>query len=186
MIILASQSPRRQQLLKEIVPHFEIDVSHIDESTSLNLPPVFAVKDIAYRKGVDILKNHPHDVIISADTIVVINNQIIGKPSDEEDAKRILRLLSGQLHTVITAFCIFHDGTMTERTVHSQVIMNELSEALINEYVATGSPMDKAGAYGVQDNKKYHLIKSVNGSIHNVMGFPIEEIKSDLLVNHLI
>lgn len=180
MIILASQSPRRQELLKEIVPSFGIEISHIDESTSLNLPPPYAVRDIAFRKGEVIASKHPEDVVISADTIVVLDNQIIGKPKDEQDAKRILHLLSGKLHTVITAFCIFHDGTSMERTVHSTVIMNDLSEELINEYVATKSPLDKAGAYGVQDNKKFHLIKSVNGSITNVMGFPVDEIKSDL------
>ncbi|MFA7032391.1 MAG: Maf family protein [Bacilli bacterium] len=186
MIILASQSPRRHELLKQIVPHFLIEVSHIDESTSLYLPPLLAVKDIAFRKGKEIAEKHPHDVVISADTIVVLDQQIIGKPIDEEDAKRILRLLSGKLHTVITAFCIFHDGTSMDRTVHSTVIMNKLDEKTIEAYVKTKSPLDKAGAYGVQDNASFHLIKSLNGSIHNVMGFPIEEIKSDLLINHLI
>ena len=94
MIILASQSPRRQQLMHSITDDFVVEVSHINEDSSLVLPPLEAVKDIAKRKGLDISKKHPHDLVLSADTIVVIDNQIIGKPVDEADAKRILNLLS--------------------------------------------------------------------------------------------
>ncbi|HPS19322.1 MAG TPA: Maf family protein [Bacilli bacterium] len=185
MFILASQSPRRQKLMRSIASHFSVDVSQIDESKSLHLPPPLAVQDIAYRKGEAVAKNHPGDIVISADTIVVLENQIIGKPKDEDDALRILKLLSNKMHTVITAFCIFHDGTVMERSVHSQVIMNQLSDDLIKNYIRTKSPLDKAGAYGVQDNKKFPLVKSIIGSVHNVIGFPIEEIKSDLKRNHL-
>jgi len=186
MFILASQSPRRHELMKRIVSHFVVEVSSIDESESLYLPPPLAVKDIAFRKGEIIAKNHPNDIVISADTIVVLDNQIIGKPKDEEDAFRILKMLSNKMHTVITAFCIFYQGKAMERSVHSQVIMNQLSNDLINKYIESKIPLDKAGAYGVQENKKFPLVKTVIGSVDNVVGFPVEEIKSDLQRSHLL
>lgn len=186
MFILASQSPRRHELMKRIVSHFIVEVSSIDESESLYLPPALAVKDIAFRKGEIIAKKHPNDIVISADTVVVLDNQIIGKPKDEEDAFRILKTLSNKMHTVITAFCIFYQGKSMERSVHSQVIMNQLSDELIIKYIESKIPLDKAGAYGVQDNKKFPIVKTVIGSLDNVVGFPVEEIKNDLLRSHLL
>ena len=180
MIILASKSPRRQRLMHEITHEFVVEVSHIDESSSLNLTPVEAVKDIAKRKGFDISKRHPGDTIISADTIVVIDNQIIGKPKDEEDAKRILNLLSNRTHIVYTAFCLIKDDKFYEEIVASEVTFNKLDEKTISDYIASGSPMDKAGAYGYQDNADYKIVKSVKGSISNVIGFPLDEIKRAL------
>lgn len=181
MIILASKSPRRKTLMSKITSDFLIEVSHIDESTSLNLPPIEAVKDIAKRKGLDIAKNHPDDIVISADTIVLIDNQIIGKPVDEKDAKRILKLLSGRTHKVITAFCLIKGNKFYEDYVISEVDMDELSEELIDAYIKSGSPMDKAGAYGAQDNEQFHVVKKVRGSKDNVIGFPTEQIKEALL-----
>lgn len=186
MFILASQSPRRHELMKRIVSHFVVEVSSIDESESLYLPPPLAVKDIAFRKGEIIAKNHPNDIVISADTIVVLDNQIIGKPKDEKDAFQILKMLSNKMHTVITAFCIFYQGKVMERSVHSQVIMNQLSDDLIHKYIESKIPLDKAGAYGIQDNKKFPIVKTVIGSFDNVVGFPVEEIKSDLQRSRLL
>lgn len=180
MIILASQSPRRQRLMHEITHEFLVEVSHIDESSSLDLSPIEAVKDIAKRKGFDISKNHPNDIVISADTIVVIDNKIIGKPIDEEDAKRILNLLSDRTHIVYTAFCLIKGDKLYEEVVASEVTFNKLDEKTILEYIASGSPMDKAGAYGYQDNEDYKIVKSVKGSVSNVIGFPLEEIKKAL------
>ena len=181
MIVLASQSPRRQELMHRISDAFIIDVSHIDESTSLNLSPLEAVKDIAKRKGLDVSQRHPHDLVISADTIVVIDNQIIGKPVDKADAKRILRLLSGRTHEVITAYCFLKDNQFFENYVSSKVIFNELDDDLIERYIQTGSPMDKAGAYGAQDSDlTFPIVKSVIGDMDNVIGFPVTQIKLDL------
>ena len=177
MIILASQSPRRQQLMHSITDDFVVEISHIDESSSLALSPLEAVKDIAKRKGLDIAKKHPHDLVLSADTIVVINNQIIGKPVDEEDAKRILNLLSNKTHLVYTAFYLIKDNKEYEEVVISEVTFNKLSEQLIDDYIKSGSPMDKAGAYGAQDNNDFKLIKEIKGSVTNVIGFPVDEIK---------
>lgn len=180
MIVLASKSPRRQQLMHSITDDFIVDVSDIDESTSLNMSPLDAVKDIAKRKGLDIVKKHPHQIVISADTIVVIDNMILGKPVDEEDAHRMLSLLSNRTHEVITAFCLLKDDKFYEETVSSLVTFNELSEKLINDYIASGSPMDKAGAYGAQDNKDFLIVKNISGSRDNVIGFPVKEIKEAL------
>ncbi len=186
MFILASKSPRRKELMKDICPSFSIVISDIDESKSCHLPPLEAVIDIAYRKGEDVFKSHQNDIVISADTIVTIDNLIIGKPKDKEDAKRILKLLSGRTHHVITAYSIFSNEKVIQNHVISEVHFLELSDDLIDQYIASGSPMDKAGAYGIQDNEKFHIIDSIIGSYTNVVGFPVDEIKSDLITNHLL
>lgn len=180
MIILASASPRRRELMKQITNDYEIITSDIDEETSYSFSPLEAVLDIAKRKGEKVFSSHQDDIVISADTIVVLDNQIIHKPVDAEDAKRILRLLSDRTHEVITAYCIFSKDQFIEKYVVSKVSFNKLDDKLINDYVATGSPLDKAGAYGVQDNEKYPMIKTVIGSVDNVIGFPVREIKEDL------
>ena len=179
MVILASSSPRRRELMKQITVDYKIITSDIDEEKSYSLSPLEAVLDIAKRKGECVRKDHPHDLVISADTIVVLNNEIIGKPKDEEDAKRILRKLSNNKHEVITAYCLFKEDIFIEKYVSSYVVFNYLSDELIDRYIKTKSPPDKAGAYGVQDNNEYHIIKEVIGSIDNVIGFPVKEIKED-------
>lgn len=180
MIVLASQSPRRQQLMHRISDAFIVDVSHIDESTSLNMSPVEAVMDIAKRKGLDVQIRHPNDTIISADTIVVIDNMILGKPVDKADANRMLHILSNRTHKVITAFCIFKEEQFYEEYVESEVTFYDLSQSLIDSYIESGSPMDKAGAYGAQDNNDFKIVKSISGSHDNVIGFPVDEIKKAL------
>ena len=178
--VLASSSPRRKELMKEISEVFSIDVSNVDETVDESLSPVDAVKTIALRKGEAVKVRHPNEVVISADTIVVIDNMIIGKPVDEKDAIRILKLLSGRTHVVYTAYCIFYKDRFIEEVVESSVTFNKLSDELIKEYVASKSPLDKAGAYGVQDNENFNIIKEIKGSLTNVIGFPIEDIKASL------
>ena len=177
MTVLGSKSPRRQQLMHRITDDFIVDVSDIDESTSLNMSPIEAVQDIAKRKGLDIVKRHPGQIVISADTIVVIDNMILGKPIDEEDASRILNLLSNRTHQVITAFCLLKDDKFLEEYVTSEVTFYKLSQELIDSYIKSGSPMDKAGAYGAQDNNDFLIVKEIKGSRDNVIGFPVDEIK---------
>ena len=166
--------------MKEISPVFSIDVSNADESVSDDLSPIEAVKVIALRKGEEVRKRHPEEIVISADTIVVIDNKIIGKPIDEKDAIRILTLLSGRPHKVYTAYCLFYKGKLVEEVVESEVTFNELTPKLIQDYVDSKSPLDKAGAYGVQDNDQYHIINKIKGSLTNVIGFPVEEIRNSL------
>ena len=175
--VLASKSPRRQELMKLISSVFVVASEDINEESSYNLYPILAVEDIAKRKGEAVDKLYPEDLIISADTIVVLNNKIIGKPIDEIDAKRILKELSGKSHYVYTGFRIKYLNKEIVSHVASEVIFNELSDELIDKYVKSGSPLDKAGAYGVQDNDKFPIIKKVIGSIDNVIGFPVKEIK---------
>ena len=178
--ILASKSPRRKDLMKLISSNFIVATEDIDEDTSYKLPPIEAVKDIAKRKGEAVEKNYPDDLIISADTIVVYDNQIIGKPIDAEDAKRILRLLSDKSHYVYTGYRIKYKDRVIVNYVETVVVFNKLSDSLIEEYVRSGSPLDKAGAYGVQDNDHFPIIKKVIGSRDNVIGFPVKEIKEDI------
>lgn len=180
MIILASKSPRRNELLKTIVSDFQIITSDIDENIYVSHDVKETVLNIAYHKGLDIYQKHLNDVVISADTIVVVDEQIIGKPKDEMDAINILKRLSDRTHFVYTAYYIFTPKKVIKKIIESEVVFNKLSLDLIKKYVATGSPLDKAGAYGVQDNHLFPIVKKVIGSVNNVIGFPIEEIKKDL------
>ena len=175
--VLASKSPRRKDLMKFISSDFLNATEDIDEESSYSLSPIEAVKDIAKRKGEVVYKDYPNDLVISCDTIVVLNNKIIGKPIDEDDAFRILSELSDNTHYVYTGFAVHYlDKTIID-VVESKVTFYKLDENLIKEYIKTGSPMDKAGAYGVQDNDKFKIIKNIVGSIDNVIGFPVKEIK---------
>lgn len=178
--ILASKSPRRKELMKDIVPSFLVETCTINEESSYKLGPEKAVKEISFRKGFPIANKHPNSVVISADTIVVLNNEIIGKPKNEEDAKTILKKLSGNIHQVITGYSIFYKETVMTKSTITNVCFEELTNNLIDEYVASKSPMDKAGAYGIQDNNKYHLIKKITGDYNNVVGFPVNDIKIEL------
>ena len=166
--------------MSQIVSDFIILPADIDEKACYTDSPLLTTRTISFKKGEVIAKKHPNDVVISADTIVVIDNKIIGKPVDESDAIRMLKLLNDRTHEVITAYSIFYKDINITHDVHSFVTFNKLSDQLINDYVLSKSPLDKAGAYGVQDNEKYHIIKSVKGSLNNVIGFPVEEIITDL------
>ena len=176
-VILASASPRRKELMKEISSSFLIEVADIDESHNYKISPKKYVKHTAFLKGEKVAKNHPNDITISADTIVVLNNEIIGKPKDEEDARRILKSLSGKKHIVYTCFYIFHPQKIVSKIVKTKVYFKDIDDDLINAYIESKSPLDKAGAYGIQDNDKFPIIQKIKGSLNNVIGFPVEEIK---------
>lgn len=183
MFILGSQSPRRKLLMeKEITPNFLVLAADIDEGLSYKYRPLKAVKDIAYRKGQEVRSraDDPGDVIITADTIVVLKRKIIGKPKDVDDAKAILRSLSGKTHKVFTAYYISFKGNEILNYDVSYVKFNKLTDDVINKYVESGKPLDKAGAYGLQDNNDYEIVRSVRGSIKNVIGFPTDKIIKDL------
>jgi len=186
MIILASASPRRKELMrKEISSSFVVVVPHIDESLSFkNFTDVKdIVKDISLRKCLEVAKDHQDDLVIAADTVVAIGNEIIGKPKDKEDAFKILKELSGKEHYVYTGYALKQNDKLVQGIVKSTVYFNELSDELINAYIASGSPLDKAGAYGVQDNDKFPIVKKISGSMNNIIGFPTDEIKQDLIKN---
>ena len=183
MIILASASPRRKQLMEEeISPSFIIEVPHIDESLSFkNYHDVQdIVQDISLRKCLEIAKNRPTDLVIAADTVVVIDDEIIGKPKDEEDAYMILQKLSNREHYVYTGYALKRNDVLVQGIVKSTVFFNKLDDTLIRDYIASGSPLDKAGAYGIQDNERFPIVKKISGSKNNIIGFPTDEIKADL------
>ena len=183
MIILASGSPRRKRLMEEeISSSFIVIIPEIDESLSFkNFQDVEdIVRDIAKRKCLKVAQDHQDDLVIAADTVVVINNQIIGKPKDEADAFHILKTLSNNAHYVYTGFAIHQKEQLVMGVSKSTVYFNDLSDELINNYIASGSPMDKAGGYGYQDNNDFALVKKIDGSISNVIGFPLEDIKNAL------
>lgn len=177
-VILASASPRRKELLEQLGLGFEIIPAHIDESILPNEMPLDHVRRLAEEKGRAIAEKYPEHIVISADTIVVYKGRILGKPVDKADAFRMLRLLSGNTHEVITAFSILCGSRkiyLTEDEL-TEVSFRDLSDTDIHEYIDGGSPMDKAGAYGIQDLSA-NLVKSINGCFYNVIGFPVAQFK---------
>jgi septum formation protein len=175
-IILASKSPRRREILETMGVSFEIDVADVDESVSDDFSPVEAVCEISKRKAQRIAERHGEDeIVISADTVVVIDGKIIGKPKDKEDAFCILKNLSGRTHEVYTGFTVSGNGkTKTDFEV-TKVHFKELCDDDIRRYIATGEPMDKAGAYGIQQ-KGNLFVDYIHGDYYNVVGFPISKI----------
>lgn len=170
-IILASRSPRRAFLLKNVGLQFEQIPSHIEENLNGMQPEDFVIH-YSQKKAEAIQKIHTDSFIIGADTIVVLNNKIIGKPKNDEDAFQILKKLSGKCHEVLTGVSIlFHDSQVSD-IAKTKVYFNPISDEDIREYVSTGEPMDKAGAYGIQGYGS-QFIDKIKGCYFNVMGFPI-------------
>lgn len=173
MFILASASPRRKELLHKLLPEFSIIVPNIDERI-LHLDPKDLASEESKHKAYAIYSKYPRDEVLSCDTIVVLDGEVLGKPKDEEEAKAMLRLESGKKQIVLSGYTYIGEGREITRTVATEVYFNELSEELIEDYVAKKKPLDKAGAYGIQDG--YPLIKRIEGSYDNVMGLPTEDI----------
>ena len=182
MIILGSQSPRRIELLKEITRDFITMKPLFNEETINKNTPHYTLKE-AKNKAIS-LKNlaKPEDFLICCDTSVIYEDIIFGKPKDINNAKEILRFLSNKTHKVITAFVIMHGETTIEKEVITYVTFNELSDSLINKYVTECDVLDKAGSYGIQYDENYHIIKKIDGSLSNVIGFPIDEIRESLIL----
>ncbi len=182
-IYLASKSPRRKKLLKQIKLKFKVIDLHFKEKINQKENPVFLVKRLALEKLNAALLKIKDGIIITADTIVVLNDKILGKPRNEKDAKRILKQLSGKTHTVLTGYAIYNSGNNKvildyEKTL---VTFRKLSEVEIDEYVSSGSPMDKAGAYGIQDDFGAVFVEKINGCYYNVVGLPLARVYHDLL-----
>ena len=175
-IILASKSPRRKEILETMGVEFEIDVADVDESVDESLSPLEAVCEISKRKAKAVSQRHTGEkIIISADTVVVIDGRIIGKPKDKEDAFNILKGLSGKTHEVYTGFTIFGNGKSKTDYEVTKVHFKELCDEDIKRYIETGEPMDKAGAYGIQQ-KGNLFVEYIHGDYYNVVGFPISKI----------
>jgi septum formation protein len=170
-IILASASPRRKELLTTAGVEFEVLVSEADETIPEGTAPRDAAMMTAEKKSLAVAENRD-GIVVGADTIVVIDDKILGKPKDEADAFGMLRLLSGREHEVITGVCIT-DGEKTEKFAQvSKVRFYDLTDDEITAYVATKEPMDKAGAYGIQ-GKGCVLVESIEGDYFNIVGLPV-------------
>ena len=175
MFVLASKSPRRRELLKKIGVQAELMVASVDESVIKDLPPENTVTELALLKATDVAKYFRGDTyVIGADTVVCIDGEILGKPKNIEDAKRMLRLLSGRSHEVYTGYCIVHckSGVAVSKYEKTEVFFKELSDREIDAYVKTREPMDKAGAYGIQE-KGSLFIEKIDGDYFNVVGLPV-------------
>ena len=170
-LILASQSPRRKELMGLFHIPFTIQVSHIDETMDPEKPAAEEVARVSREKALA-TPHDPSDVVVAADTIVVCRGQILGKPRDEDDAFRMLRLLSGKDHQVITGVCVLHNGQAASFTEITDIHFRELSDREILSYIRTGEPMDKAGAYGIQGGAALFAEKMA-GDYYNVMGLPV-------------
>lgn len=182
-LILASGSPRRIKFLTELGLDFQVIPSGEDEKADETLPIDERIKAIALSKAESVFKNHSDCAVLAADSVVFFCGEVIGKPKDEADAVRILKKLSGKNHEVKTAFAFISDGFFYNEIITTQVLFNELSSEFINEYVKTGSPLDKAGAYGIQDG---NIVKSYNGSYTNVIGLPMERITALLKAENFL
>jgi septum formation protein len=181
-LILASQSPRRRLLLKQIGLKFSVRPSSVPEDVLDHESPEQNVKRIALAKALKVARRVKRGIVVGADTIVVLGNEILGKPRSAGEAKRMLRKLSGRQHVVYTGFALVDASTGrkivdVERT---KVKFRKLNAVEIDEYVASGSPMDKAGAYGIQDDYGAVFVERVEGCFYNVVGFPLTRFYLDL------
>lgn len=178
-IILASASPRRKKLLNQINLSFTVDPSDVDEHIDTDESPDIISENLALQKGKDVAARHPDSFIISADTIVCFNGQILGKPASKEEAVNMLVLLSSNSHDVFTGVNLGitdHRGVFLEQvTFHekTKVTFAALELQEINYYVQSGIPMDKAGSYGIQDDWGALFVKEIEGDYNNVVGFPL-------------
>lgn len=181
-LILASQSPRRKSLLKQIGMKFRVIPSRAAEVFSSRQSPGENAQRIALEKAIDVAARLQRGIVIGADTIVVLDHHVLGKPKSKDDAKRMLRLLSGREHSVFTGFALrdVETGKHISGVEETKVRFRKLTEKEIADYVNSGSPMDKAGSYGIQDDFGAVFIERVNGCFYNVVGFPLARFYSTL------
>ena len=172
MLVLASASPRRQELLRNGGIPFEVQPAHIAEDPLPGEGAKECAERLAREKALAVAGQRPQDCVLGADTVVVVDGQILGKPSDAADAARMLRLLSGREHQVITGVCLVVDGRWSVASETTSVTMSEISEKEITDYVASGEPMDKAGGYAIQGIAS-RWIPRIEGDYSNVVGLPV-------------
>ena len=176
-MILASNSQRRQEILKDAGFNFRVITSNIEEiSDKENV--IERILDIAEKKLEQIAKNNVNEFILAADTVVELDKNIFGKPKDREEAFKFLKLLSGKIHRVITAYVFknISKNILIREVVISEVKFFDLDDETINWYLDTGEPFDKAGAYGIQEWIGFVGVERIEGSFYNVMGLPVQRI----------
>lgn len=176
-IILASGSPRRKQLLSQINLNFKVVTVRIDESIKKNESPIAYTNRLSVNKAKIAALKYPNNIIIAADTVVTINNQIIGKPKNKNHAGKILLQLSGQKHQVITGFTVLDSQSKKQvsKAVATDVLVKKLTRDEINNYIKTNEPLDKAGSYGIQGLGCF-LVEKINGDYNNVVGLPLFDL----------
>ena len=178
-IILASASPRRKEILELADLKFDVMPSDAQEITTKTAPNE-VVMELASIKAKDIYKKlEKQSMVVGADTVVAYQGQILGKPADEADAKRMLTMLSGQTHEVYTGVCVIEDEKIKTFYEETKVTFYEISDEQIDRYIKTGEPMDKAGSYGIQ-GKAAVFIKGIEGDYYNVVGFPIARFLQEI------
>lgn len=177
-VVLASASPRRSELLAQAGIPFVVDPSDVPEVPEPDWDPCELATRLSARKALDVANRHPDaDLIIGADTVVVLDQEVFGKPQDPEDAVRMLKRLSGRAHAVVTGWSLVdprRDHALSEFT-SSRVFFADLDEETIRRYVATGEPMDKAGSYAIQ-GKAGLFVQAIEGDYANIVGLPIAAI----------
>lgn len=175
--ILASGSPRRRELLEMLgVPDLTIRPAAGPERATPGAGPEQTVRELSLHKAQEVAQTcAPEDIIIAADTIVYLDGAILGKPKDHDDAVRMLTALSGREHIVYTGVAVLRGGELRQAAEHTAVRFRTLTPAEIERYIATGEPMDKAGAYGVQSLGAL-LVERIDGDFYNVMGLPVEKL----------
>jgi septum formation protein len=179
--ILASASPRRAELLRQLKLDFEIVPSDAKEVFDEHLSPLELCQLNAHRKARTVAKKHPDALVMGADTLVFLDHQIFGKPADAAGAKKMLLQLQGRTHQVVTGVSLIHLRTHQERifAVSTDVLFRSLEPEQIDEYLAKVNPLDKAGAYAIQENGEM-IVSEISGSFSNVVGLPIEKVQSEL------
>ena len=182
-VLLASNSPRREELLRGIDIDFEVKVlPDIDESYPDNIPSEEIAEFVAIKKAKPYAASlHEDELLLTADTIVLLEDTVLGKPANKKEAKQMLLQLSGKTHRVITGVCLTSTKKQTSFSATSDVEFGKLTDQEIEYYVERYSPMDKAGAYGVQEWIGYVAVKHINGSYYNIMGLPIQRVYRELI-----
>lgn len=177
MLILASKSPRRQELLKYITTDFTVKSAYVDETLPKGISPSQAVIYLSSIKAEPF--RNDEDTVIGADTVVALGKTILGKPSDEDDARRMLKMLSGKTHSVFTGVTVIKGQVSDSFAVETKVKFYDLSNKEIDDYVKTGEPLDKAGAYGIQGYGSL-LVEEIKGDYFNVVGLPVSKLNKIL------
>ncbi|AKP47985.1 MULTISPECIES: Maf family protein [Bacillus] len=174
-LILASSSPRRKALLQRLNIPFTVEISHVEEKISPEAPPDEAVMSLALQKAKAVASHAPEAFVIGADTMVSIHNQILGKPKSREEAKNMLKMLSGQTHSVYTGTAIVHGEQQRVFYERTDVTFWTLPDDVIDDYLNSGESFDKAGAYGIQGLGSI-FVKEIHGDFFSVVGLPIARV----------
>ncbi len=180
-LVLASKSPRRSEILKNAGIDFTVRVADADETIPNGIKPQDAVVFLAARKAMAV-ERASDEVVLGADTVVVLENQVLGKPQNREDAFNMIKSLSGRTHSVFTGVCIIGEGHSMTFAEETKVEFLPLTDSEINAYIDTNEPYDKAGAYGIQGLAS-KFVRRINGDYFNVVGLPISAIYEKFLKN---